>query len=164
MVELVHHVANLDIVLAPVGGGGALFGLCLAADALRSCIAIFACEPSSALDAMDSVKQNRVVPMPKPDTLADGLQTSLGELTLPILRRHMTGGFVVEEAEIVQAMQFALWTTQACDEPSSAAVLVPLLRQEPELVGKRVGVMLTGGNIEWVQPCPRLDGAESMQR
>ena len=104
MVELVDHVAGLDIVLAPVGGGGLLSGLCLAADALRPRMAIFACELASALDAMDSVKQNRIVPpMPNPNTLADGLRTSLGELTLPILRRHVTGFFVVEEKEIVQA-------------------------------------------------------------
>ena len=164
LVEFIDHVAGLDIVLAPVGGGGLLSGLCLAADALRLRMAIFACEPASALDAMDSVKQNRIVPMPNPNMLADGLRTSLGELTLPTLRRHVTGFFVVEEEEIVQAMQFAYERLKLVIEPSSAVALVPLLRQEPQLVGKRVGVVLTGGNVEWVQPWPRLDGAESMQR
>ena len=102
--------------------------------------------------------------MPNPNTLADGLRTSLGELTLPILRRHVTGFFVVEEEKIVQAMQFAYERLKLVIEPSSTVALVPLLRQEPQLVGKRVGVVLTGGNVEWVQPWPRLDGAESMQR
>jgi threonine dehydratase len=73
MVEFVDQVADLDIVLAPVGGGGLLSGLCLAAHALRPHMAIFGCGPASALDAMDSVKQNRIVPMPNPNTLADGL-------------------------------------------------------------------------------------------
>ena len=102
--------------------------------------------------------------MPNPNTLADGLRTSLGELTLPILRRHVTGIFVVEEEEIVQAMQFAYERLKLVSEPSSAVALVPLFRQEPQLVGKRVGAVRTGGNVEWVQPWPRLDGAESMQR
>ena len=131
MVEIDDQVADLDIVLAPVGGGGLLSGLCLAAQALRPRMAIFACEPASALDAMDSVKQNRIVPMPNPNTLADGLRTSLGELTLPILRRHVTGFFVVGEEEIVQAMEFAYERLKRVIEPSSAMALAPLLRQEP---------------------------------
>jgi threonine dehydratase len=164
MVEFVNQVADLDTVLAPVGGGGLLSGLCLAAQALRPRMAIFACEPAGALDAMDSVKQDRIVPMPNPNTLADGLRTSLGELTLPILRRHVTGFFVVGEDEIVQAMRFAYERLKLVIEPSSAVALVPLLRQEPQLVGKRVGVVLTGGNVEWPGHCLRQDETESMQR
>jgi threonine dehydratase len=102
--------------------------------------------------------------MPNPNTLADGLRTSLGELTLPILRRHVTGFFAVGEEEIVQAMQFAYERLKLVIEPSSAVALVPLLRQEPQLVGKRVGVVLTGGNVEWLRPWPRLEGTETMQR
>lgn len=143
---------------------GLLSGLCLAAQALRPSIAIFACEPAGALDAMDSVKQNRIVPMPTPNTLADGLRASLGELTLPILRRHVTGFFVVGEEEIVQAMQFAYERLKLVIEPSSAVALVPLLRHEPQLVGKRVGVVLTGGNVEWLRSWPRPDGTGIMQR
>jgi len=115
MVEFVDQVADLDIVLGPVGGGGLLSGLCLAAQALRPRMAIFACELAGALDAMNSVKKNRIVPMPNPNTLADGLRTSLGELTLPMLRRHMTGFFAVGEEEIVQAMQFAYERLTAAD-------------------------------------------------
>lgn len=110
-------------MLAPVGGGGLLSGLCLAAQALRPSMAIFACEPAGALDAMDSVRQNCIVPMPNPNTLADGLRTSLGELTLPILRRHVTGFFVVGEEEIVQAMQFVYERLKLVIEPSSAVVV-----------------------------------------
>ena len=164
LVEFVDQVADLDIVLAPVGGGGLLSGLCLAAQELRPRMTIFACEPAGALDAMDSVKQNRIVPMPNPNTLAYGLRTSLGELTLPILRRHVTGLFVVEEEEIVRAMRFAYERLKLVIEPSSAVALVPLLRQEPQLVGKRVGVVLTGGNVEWPGHCLRQDETESMQR
>lgn len=164
MVEFVDQVADLDIVLAPVGGGGLLSGLCLAAQALRPRMAIFACEPACALDAMASVMQNRIIPMPNQNTLADGLRTSLGELTLPILRRHLTGFFAVREDEIAQAMQFAHERLKLVIEPSSAVALAPLLRQEPELVGKRVGVVLTGGNVEWSSPCPPLGETEAPQQ
>ena len=140
MVEFVDQVDDLDIVLGPVGGGGLLSGLCLAAQVLRPRMAIFACELAGALDAMDSVKQNRIVPRPNPNTLADGLRTSLGELTLPIFRRHVAGFFAVGEEGIVQAMQFAYERLKLVIEPSSAVALVPLLRQELQLVGTRVGV------------------------
>jgi threonine dehydratase len=119
---------------------------------------IFACEPTGALDTMDSVKQNRIVPMTNPNTLADGLRTSLGELTIPILRWHVTGFFVVGEEEIVQAMQFAYERLKLVIEPSSAVALAPLLWQEPQFVSKRVGVVLTGGNVEWPRPCSHQDG------
>ena len=78
-------------------------------------MAIFACEPAGALDAMESVKQNRIVPRRNPNTLADGLRTSLGERTLPMLRRHGTGFFAVGEEEIGQAMQFAYERLTAAD-------------------------------------------------
>jgi len=123
-------------------------------------MAIFACEPAGALDVMESVKQSRIVPMPNPNTLADSLQTSLGELVLQILCRHVTWFFAVEEEEIVQARQFAYERLKLVIKPSSVA----LLRQEPQLVCKRVGVVLTGGNVGWLRPWPRLDGVESMQR
>lgn len=161
MVEFIDQVADLDMVLAPVGGGGLLSGLCLAAEALRPHMAIFACEPACALDAMASVMQNRIVPMPDQNTVADGLRTSLGELTLPILRQHVAGFFAVGEDEIVQAMQFAHDRLKLLIEPSSAVALAPLLRQEPQLVGKRVGVVLTGGNVEGVPSKPCLDETET---
>jgi threonine dehydratase len=85
-------------------------------------------------------------------------------MTLPILRRHVMGFVAVGEEEILQAMQFAYERLTIVIEPSSAVALVPLLRQEPQLVSKRVGVVLTGGNVEWLRPWPRLAGAKTMQR
>ena len=76
----------------------------------------------------------------------------------------MTGFFAVGEEEILQAMQFAYERLKLMIEPSSVVALVPLLRQEPQLVSKRIGVVLTGGNVEWLRPWPRLDGTETMQR
>ena len=148
MVELLEQVSELDVVLAPVGGGGLLSGLCVAAQACRPRIKIFACEPAGALDAVESVRQNRIVPMTFPNTIADGLRTSLGERTLPILRQHLAGFFIVEEREIVEAMRFAYEQLEMVIEPSSAVAVAPLLREESQLRGKRVAVVLTGGNVE----------------
>jgi threonine dehydratase len=104
---------------------------------------------TGALDAMESVKQNCVVPMANPGTIADGLRTSVGDRTLPILSRHLTGFFVVEEWEILRAMRFAYERLKFVIEPSSAVALAPLLRKETQLEGKRVAVVLTGGNVDF---------------
>lgn len=161
MVELLGQVGDLDVVLAPIGGGGLLSGLCLAAETLRPMLEIYACEPAGALDAIESVRQNLIVPMPNPDTLADGLRTSLGDQTLPILRRGLAGFFVGEEREIVEAVRFAHERLDLVIEPSSAVALVPLLRKEPQLIGKRVAVILTGGNVDlsefWKRVRERFD-------
>ncbi len=148
LVEFLDQVRDLDVVLAPVGGGGLLSGLCLASHALRPQLEMFACEPAGALDAMMSVWENRIVPMADPVTLADGLRTNLGDHTLPVLRRHLSGFFVVQEQEIIHAMRIAHDKLNLPIEPSSAVALVPLLRRETSLVGKRVGVVLTGGNVD----------------
>lgn len=152
--EFLASVPELDVVMAPVGGGGLLSGTCLAGHALKPSLGIYACEPAGALDAVDSVRENRIVPMTEPHTIAEGLRTSLGDLTLPILRAHLTDFFTVEEAEIVQAMRFAFERLKLVIEPSSAVALAPLLRPEAALEGKKVGVILTGGNVDlssWLQ-------------
>ncbi len=148
MLEFLPLVPDLEVVLAPVGGGGLLSGTCLAAHGMKPSMEVYACEPTGALDAMQSVQENRIVPMPDPVTMAEGLRTSLGDVTLPILKQHLAGFFPVEEEEIVQAMRFAFERLKVVIEPSSAVALAPLLRREPGLVGKRVGVILTGGNVD----------------
>lgn len=89
--------------------------------------------------------------MPHPQTMADGLRTSLGSNTLHILRQHLTNVFLVDEEEIVEAMRFAYERMNLVVEPSSAVALAPLLRTESVLRGKRVGVILTGGNVDLAQ-------------
>lgn len=148
MVEFLDQISSLDVALAPIGGGGLLSGLCIAGHQLKPALRIFACEPEGALDAEESIRQNRIVPMPNPKTVADGLRTSLGSKTLPILRDHLAGVFPVSEAEILDAMRFASETLKLMIEPSSAVALAPVLRAERALIGHRVGVVLTGGNVE----------------
>ncbi|SPP64364.1 pyridoxal-phosphate dependent enzyme [Nitrospira lenta] len=148
MLELLQQVSHLDVVLAPVGGGGLLSGLCVAAHHLNPHLLLYACEPLGAADAIESLRRNEVLPMINPCTLADGLRTSLGSRTLPILKQHLTDVLLVSEEEILTAMQFAQEKLQLEIEPSSAVALAPLLRREPALVGRRVGVILTGGNVD----------------
>ena len=148
MLELLQQVSDLDVVLGPVGGGGLLSGLCIAAHQLNPRLLLYACEPLGAADAIESLRRNEVVPMTNPRTVADGLRTSLGSRTLPILKQHLTDVFLVSEDEILGAMRFAQEKLQLEIEPSSAVALAPLLRREPALVGRRVGVILTGGNVD----------------
>jgi len=158
MLEFLSTVPDLDLVLAPVGGGGLLSGTCVAAHGVNPKVQVYACEPAGALDAMHSVRENRVVPMPEPHTLAEGLKTSLGDVTLPVLRQHLAGFFVVEEEEIPRAMRFAFERLKLVIEPSSAVALAPLLRREPALADKRVGVILTGGNVDFGPFFKQFDG------
>ena len=146
--EFLSQAPDLDILLAPVGGGGLLSGTCVAAHALRPSIKIYACEPNGALDALYSVREHRIVPMADPQTIADGLRSSLGPLTLEILERHLAGFITVDETEILAGLRFAVEHLRVVIEPSSAVALAPVLRGEPCLRGRRVGVILTGGNIE----------------
>lgn len=148
MLEFLSTVPELDVVLAPIGGGGLLSGACIVAHGVKPGLHLYACEPAGALDAVHSVRENRVVPMPNPATIADGLRSSVGDVTLPILREHLHGFFVVEEGEIVEAMRFAFERLKIVIEPSSAVALAPVLRREPALRDKRVGVLITGGNVD----------------
>jgi threonine dehydratase len=155
MLEFLGQVERVDILLAPVGGGGLLSGLCVAAHHLQPAMKVFACEPAGAADAVESLRVNRVVPMSNPRTRADGLRTSLGALTLPVLRHHLSGVFLVTEDEILASMRLAYERLKIVIEPSSAVALAPILRGEPELLGKRIGVVVTGGNVDldplWTQ-------------
>ncbi len=145
--ELLQAEPTLDVILAPVGGGGLLSGACLAAHGLHSAIKVYGCEPARAMDACLSLQQGMIVRPDPADTIADGLRTSLGECTFGVLQDHVEEIFVVEEEEIISAMKIAFERLHLVLEPSAAVALVPLLRGEPALVKKRVGALLSGGNI-----------------
>jgi threonine dehydratase len=151
--ELLESHPDLDVILAPIGGGGLLSGTCLAAHGFNSRIKIYACEPALALDAVYSIRQNRIVQPLRTDTIAEGLRTSLGDLTLDILRKHLEGFFVVEEHEIGEAMRVAFERLKIVIEPSIAVALAPILRGKSTLQGKRVGVIISGGNVDALKFC-----------
>jgi threonine dehydratase len=145
--ELLEDVPGLDVVLAPVGGGGLLSGTAVAAKELQPAIRVVAAEPEQADDARQSFRSGRIVPA-RPDTIADGLRTSLGELNFPIIRARVDDIVTVSEAAIVAAMR-KLWTTmKIVVEPSSAVAYAAIAERKFAVAGLRVGIILTGGNVD----------------
>ncbi len=146
--ELLQEVPDLDVILAPVGGGGLLSGTAIAATELAPGIRVIAGEPAGAGDAFRSLAEGRIVPSIMPETLADGLLTSLGELTFPIIRDRVERIVLVSEPGIVAAMRFIWERAKLVIEPSSAVPLAVLWERQVDLAGLRVGVILTGGNVD----------------
>ena len=146
--ELLADVPDLDAVIAPVGGGGLMSGVAIVAGALYPHMKIYGAEPAVEDDARRSLAAGVIIPSTYPDTVADGLRTSLGNLTFPILSRRLERIITAEEAEIIAAMRLIWQTMKLVVEPSGAVPLAALLAGAPELKGKRVGLILSGGNVD----------------
>lgn len=148
--ELLEQVDELDALIVPVGGGGLLAGSCLAASGAAPAVRIFAAEPAGADDAARSLAAGRIVPQTAPDTIADGLLTSLGELTWPILRDRVERVITVGDDEIIAAMRLAWERAKLLIEPSAAVAVAAAFRPEFRAVGgiDRVGILLSGGNVD----------------
>jgi len=148
--ELCERVSDLDAVVAPVGGGGLVSGICVALRELAPGIRIFAAEPKGADDAARSKAAGRLIPQTAPNTIADGLLTSLGELTWPIVRDCVERVITVSEEEIVTAMRLIWERAKLLIEPSSAVAVAAVLSDEfQNLPGlHRVGIVLSGGNAD----------------
>ena len=146
--ELLQEVPGLDVVLAPVGGGGLLSGTAIAVTESARGIRVIAGEPEGADDAFRSLAEGRIVPSVRPETIADGLLTSLGELTFPIIRDRVERIVTVSEPAIVAAMRFIWERGKLLVEPSSAVPLALLWERKVDLSGLRIGVILTGGNVD----------------
>jgi threonine dehydratase len=146
--ELLEDVPDLDAVLAPVGGGGLLSGTAIAVKSLRPTARVIGCEPALADDAYQSLKENRIVPARPPVTVADGLRTALGEKTFPVIKRHVEEIALVDEAEIVAAMRLLFERAKIVVEPSAAVPLAALLNRPLNLARARVGIILSGGNVD----------------
>ncbi|MGQ0721948.1 MAG: pyridoxal-phosphate dependent enzyme [Candidatus Eiseniibacteriota bacterium] len=148
--ELLEEVPDLDAVIAPVGGGGLVSGTCITVGALRPGAKIFAAEPKGADDAARSKAQGARVMQTDPRTIADGLRTSLGELTWPFVRDQVERVVTVGEEEIVQAMRLSWERAKLLIEPSSAVAVAAALSEEMRgLPGMaKVGVILSGGNVD----------------
>jgi threonine dehydratase len=147
--ELLEQEPRLDAVVMPVGGGGLMAGVTIAAKALAPNIRIFAAEPAGADDAARSKAAGVLVPQIEPRTIADGLRTSLGDLTWPVLREQVERVFTVTDEEIIAAMRLAWERGKLLIEPSSAVAIAAVLGDSFRgLEGlQRVGVILSGGNV-----------------
>jgi threonine dehydratase len=146
--ELLEEVAELDAVIAPVGGGGLIGGSAICVAEISKHTAIFAAEPKNADDAFRSVKAGHIIEEDAPNTIADGLRTSLGSMTFPIINRYVTEIILISESQIVDAMRLIWQRMKIVVEPSSAVALAAIFAQPEIFRGKRVGVIFTGGNVD----------------
>lgn len=146
--ELLADAPELDIVIAPVGGGGLLAGTALAVTEVNPRTRVFGAEPAAADDACRSLAAGHIIPSNNPVTVADGLLTSLGERTFPIILDRVEQILTVDETSILEAMQLILQRMKIVVEPSAAVPLAAVFSHPDQFAGKRVGVVLSGGNVE----------------
>jgi threonine dehydratase len=147
-VELLEEVPNLDVILCPVGGGGLLAGTAIAAKSLKPGIRVIAAEPAGASDAAQSFASGRRIPVDRPDTIADGLRTSIGEPNFAIMQRHVDTVVTVTDEQIIAAMR-AIWETlKIVVEPSAAVPYAAVMAGKVAIANQRVGIILTGGNVD----------------
>ncbi|HNE04100.1 MAG TPA: pyridoxal-phosphate dependent enzyme [Anaerolineales bacterium] len=148
VLELLEDIPDLDVIIAPVGGGGLLSGTSIAATEMKKGIRVIAAEPEMADDAFRSLQAGKIIPSMNPKTVADGLLTSLGALTFPIIKERVEQIVTVSEAGILDAMKFIWERAKIVIEPSAATVIAVLWEKKIDLTGKKVGVILSGGNVD----------------
>ncbi|MEZ5064357.1 MAG: pyridoxal-phosphate dependent enzyme [bacterium] len=146
--ELLEAYPDLEAIIAPVGGGGLLAGTAITATSLRPSIRVYGAEPKGADDAARSFASGTLVPQTAPHTIADGLLTSLGEKTWPIIRDHCEDILTVSEEEILVAMRLAWERAKLLIEPSSAVAVAAAMSGRFSGSGDRIGVILSGGNVD----------------
>lgn len=146
--ELLEDHPDLDIIMAPVGGGGLISGTALSAKAMKPDITVIGAEPAAADDAYRSFKSGTLIPVVKPDTIADGLRTSLGELPFSIIREHLDDIVTVSEPSIVEAMKYVWERLNMIIEASCAVPVAAVFEKRVPVEGKKIGIIITGGNVD----------------
>ncbi len=146
--ELIKEIGKLDIVIVPLGGGGLLSGTTLATKELCPNTQVIGVEPSLADDALRSLKAGYIIPSTYPNTIADGLRTSLCERTFNIIRKYVDNIVTVSEMEIVEGMRFLWERMKIVVEPSGAVPLAAILSKKVSVKKKKIGIILSGGNID----------------
>ena len=146
--ELLEDYGDFDVLMAPVGGGGLLSGTALSAFYFCPTAQVIAGEPEGAADAILSFKSGKIEKAPFINTIADGLLTNLGDKTLPIIRQHVSDILLVSEQEIIAAMRLVWERMKIIIEPSCAVPLAALLRNKERFANQKVGIILTGGNVD----------------
>jgi threonine dehydratase len=149
--ELLEAHPDLEVIVAPIGGGGLMSGTCIAAHGLKTTIRVLGAEPKGADDAARSLAAGKIIPQTNPQTIADGLLTSLGEMTWAIIRDHVARIITVSEDEIISATRLVWERMKIIIEPSSAVAVAAVLSDELKSnIGdaQRLGVILSGGNID----------------
>ena len=146
--ELHEEVPDLDMVIAPLGGGGLLSGTAVATRALRPKARVLGAEPAGADDAWRSLQAGRITPVEHPRTVADGLRATIGPLTFAVLRAEVDAVCRVDEKPILDAMRYVWEEMKILIEPSAAVPVAALRKGLAEVRGRRVGIILSGGNVD----------------
>ncbi|MBL8297469.1 MAG: pyridoxal-phosphate dependent enzyme [Rhodanobacteraceae bacterium] len=146
--ELMQQCGGIDVLVAPVGGGGLISGSAVAARGLSPVTAVFAAEPEGAPDAYESFRRGERYVDIQPNTIADGLRGTIGEINFALMRANVDAVLPVSEAQIIAAMRLIWERLKQVIEPSSATALAAVLRYPAHFAGKRVGVVLSGGNVD----------------
>ncbi|MEX0687009.1 MAG: pyridoxal-phosphate dependent enzyme [Balneolales bacterium] len=146
--ELLKLHPDLDIILTPIGGGGLLSGSVIAAKGINSNIQVIGTEPEAANDAFLSFKKGELILVNKPNTICDGLKTSLGDLTFAVISSYVTDIVTVDENSILQAMRYIWERMKIVIEPSSAVPVAALLSGKVEAHNKKIGIIISGGNVD----------------
>jgi threonine dehydratase len=154
--ELMEQVDGLDQVIAPIGGGGMISGTCLTLSAIAPQVEIYAAEPEQADDALRSLRAGHIIADDAPDTVADGLKVPLKDLTWHFVKSRVTDILTASEQEIIDAMRLTWARMKIVIEPSCAVPLATVLKNPETFRGRRVGVIITGGNVDldklpWMQ-------------
>jgi len=146
--EFLEDQDDPDILIAPVGGGGLLGGTALLAHYWDADIEVIGAEPTGADDAYRSFKAGRLIPQTKPNTIADGLLTSLGELNFKLIQKYVSDIMLATDPQIIEAMRLIYERMKIIIEPSCAVPLAALLANKKHFSGKKVGIILSGGNVD----------------
>ena len=146
--ELMEQVEGLDAVIAPIGGGGMISGTCLTVSNTAPTVKIYAAEPEQADDAYRSFKAGHIIADDAPVTVADGLKVPLKDLTWHFVKNHVTDILTASEDEIIEAMKTTWKRMKIVIEPSCAVPLATILKNPDVFLGRRVGVIITGGNVD----------------
>ncbi|MBN7814763.1 pyridoxal-phosphate dependent enzyme [Algoriphagus pacificus] len=146
--ELIEDQANLDIIMAPVGGGGLLGGTALTTHYLSPNTEVIAGEPAGADDAFQSFQAGKIIPQSGPNTIADGLLTSLGVLNFELIQNYVSDILLATDPQIIEAMRLIYERMKIVIEPSCAVPLAALLANQDRFAGKKVGIILSGGNVD----------------
>ena len=146
--EMIEDLGEFDAVIAPIGGGGMVSGTCLTLSTLAPKVKIYAAEPEQADDAMRSFKAGHIIADDAPETVADGLKVPLKDLTWHFVKAYVTDILTASEEDIVDAMKLIWKRMKIVMEPSSAVPLATILKNPDIFAGKRVGVVITGGNVD----------------
>src|SRR5206468_9287588 len=146
--EQLEDITDLDVIMCPVGGGGLLSGTAIAAKSMQPHIRVIAVEPENADDAAQSFRAGRQVVTEKKFTVADGLRTNIGEPNFAIIQQYVDDIMTVSEEAIVSAMRTIWETMKIVIEPSAAVPYAAIIENKIKIRGKRIGIILTGGNID----------------